>query len=103
MARVVSGAAAVGVVVDAGPMLATFLVDGLLCDGGHAGAKWAAGWAWLPPIKALEGSPTMAVGACAEGQKACAAYSGSVARGFVYERALMNSELVASSRALLGW
>ena len=81
--------AAVGIVVDAGPMIATFLVDGLVCDGGHAGPKWAAGWAWLPAIKSLEGSTTMAVGK-------------SVTKGFIYERALLNSELVASSRVLLG-
>ena len=84
-------------------MIATFLVDGLLCDGAHAGAKWAAGWAWIPPIYALEGSSSMSIGACAAGQKACVDYAGSVEHGFVYERALMNSELVASSRAILGW
>ena len=60
--------AAVGVVVDAGPMILTFLVDGLVCDGGHAGSKWAAGWTWLPVIKALEGSATMSIGKCATGQ-----------------------------------
>ena len=56
---------AVGVVVDAGPMVLTFLVDGLVCDGGHAGPKWAAGWAWLPAIKALKGSASMLIGKCA--------------------------------------
>ena len=35
--------------------------------------------------------------------RACVrSYAGSVSKGFVYERALLNSELVASNRILLG-
>jgi hypothetical protein len=40
----------VAVVVDAGPMTATWIVDGIVCDGGHYGPEWSAGWFWLPPL-----------------------------------------------------
>jgi hypothetical protein len=90
----------VGIVVDAGPMIVTFVVDGLVCDGGHAGARWAAGWSWLPPIHSLQGSDLMTVGNCSAHSNNCEEYAGKVS-GYIYTKALMNSELVASFRAML--
>eukprot|EP01052_Picozoa_sp_SAG31_P019126 SAG31_NODE_1383_length_8578_cov_3.660573_11_plen_566_part_00 len=91
----------VGVVVDSGPMIVTFMVDGLVCDGGHAGSQWASGWAWLPPIETLEGAPEIGVGKCSAQSSGCADYGGKVSEGYIYTKALMNSELVASFRALI--
>jgi hypothetical protein len=36
----------VAVVVDSGPQLITFFVDGIVCDGGGAAP---AGWFWASP------------------------------------------------------
>jgi hypothetical protein len=44
-ALVASGSHHIAVVLDAGPLIALFVVDGVLCDGG---ADAWRGWAWLP-------------------------------------------------------
>eukprot|EP00947_MAST-08B_sp_MAST-8B-sp1_P002132 g2132.t1 len=86
----------VAVNVDAGPALATVMVDGVLCDGGagyHAKAPFSAGYGWqwvnttavgsLAPIRAVS------VGARVTGG------------GHVYGRSLRTSELVGNFRAAL--
>ena len=88
----------VGLVVDAGPMIVSFVVDGLLCDGGHS--PKAAGWSWLEPIRSLQGATTMAVGRCQPGPH-CADYAGTVVAGRVYERALYTSDLVGDYRGMI--
>ena len=94
----------VGIVVDAGPMVATFIVDGLVCDGGHAGSSWGAGWFWLPPLRSLNGADTMSVGRCNSASastrdSACTAYAGRITNGHVYNSALLNSEVIGNFRA----
>eukprot|EP00041_Stephanoeca_diplocostata_P023605 m.582544 g.582544 ORF g.582544 m.582544 type:complete len:792 (-) comp22337_c1_seq16:1784-4159(-) len=76
----------VGVVVDAGPMIASFVVDGLVCDGGHNGAQWTSGWFWLPPVNTFSGGP--------------ASVGGAVLDGHIYTHALKHSQLIGNYRAL---
>ena len=76
----------VGVVADAGPLLASFVVDGVLCDGGGV---QRAGWAWLPTaLGAPKGTGTLRV------------VSERVRGGAVYGRALRTSEVVVQWRAV---
>lgn len=76
----------IGVVVDAGPMIATFVVDGLLCDGGHASSEWSAGWFWLPPLGSF-GTPSVVTA------------THLTTGGFVYPRALYTSDVVSNHRS----
>merc|ERR1711933_414284 len=78
-----------GIVVDAGPKIAFFVVDGVLCDGGIAAVR---GWSWVSDsigdlstdVDALQISET---------------YEGKVLGGRMYSRALKVSELVGNYRA----
>lgn len=75
----------VAVVAEAGPLIARFFVDGVLCDGGGV----RTGWAWIPmKMGAPKGSGTLRVG------------SGLVKEGAVFGRALRTSEVVAQWRAV---
>lgn len=86
-----SAAHFVAVNVDAGPLLATIMVDGVLCDGGtgagHSAPYNKAGWAWVSKdIGSLASVKSVSVGA-------------TVASGKIYGRALFTSELVGNFRA----
>lgn len=76
------GEHSVAVVVDAGPMIATWIVDGLLCDGGHY-HDFAAGWSWLPALGGFNASEATA----------------DVGQGYVYGHALSTSQVVANHRS----
>lgn len=89
----------VAVTVDAGALVASFMVDGTFCDGGHAGPAWANGWFWVYPYGSLDGAGTVAVGTCNNVGHACTPYAGDVGAGRVYTRALMNSEVIGNYRA----
>ena len=87
----------VSTVVDSGPMVALFVVDGLSCDGGHSGAD---GWFWVPPIESLSGAATLEVSRCqpswaADAGPACTPYAGSIVAGRVYARALLIESVIA--------
>ena len=94
--------------LDAGPLIATFVVDGVLCDGGAE--RWR-GWAWLPQdLTDVSGAADrIAVGAPNEipllpmpalPLTVCPRWpGGAVESGRLYGRALRVSEAVASFRA----
>ena len=73
----------VGAVADVGPRLVSFMVDGVLCDGGGV---WKRGWAWLPPLREPRSTGTLRVA------------SERVLQGGVFTRSLSTSELVAQWR-----
>ena len=75
-----------GIVLDAGPLVLTMMVDGLLCDGGGV---QPAGWTWLPPLGSLAGSTSA---------KVAPSYHGHVVAGTIYPAMLRTSELVAAYR-----
>ena len=77
-----------GVILDAGPQIVLFVVDGVLCDGGPAQLR---GWQWLYP--ALGGDLGGGVSALSV---APGGYGGKLLGGKVFGRALAVSELVAS-------
>lgn len=93
-----------GVIVDAGPMLLTLSVDGVVCDGGHApgpNGMWDKGWFWLPTqLGAPNGAATFQIGECNPSFRGtdCATYTGSVHGGYIWQRALRNSEMVGLAR-----
>ena len=80
----------VAVNIDAGPLLATMMVDGVLCDGG-AGVGAAppytkAGWAWVSPgIGSLASVKQLKVGS-------------AVKQGHLWGRSLYTSEIVGAFR-----
>ena len=88
----------IGIVVDAGPELVSWVVDGVLCDGGGV---VAAGYSWVP--QGMGGLPASSarVAAPAGGM---GSYGGEVLWGQLVVQALRTSELVAAYRAtvLLG-
>jgi hypothetical protein len=80
------------VVVDAGPQLVMWLVDGTLCDGGISQTR---GWTWLPSGLGDLGSHGSGAGTLHVGE----GYGGKVLGGRLYGRALRNSEVVGNFRA----
>jgi len=85
----------IGIVVDAGPELVSWVVDGVLCDGGGV---LSAGFSWvpknmngLPPTTALVASPVGGLGT----------YGGETLWGQLVTMALRTSELVAAYRATI--
>jgi hypothetical protein len=73
----------VAVIVDNGPFLIYFLVDGLVCDGGptlQAGYKWISN-----DLSDINGSEKMAT---------VPTYNGIIHIGRIYTRALLTSEVV---------
>jgi hypothetical protein len=82
----------VAVVVDAGPGLVTFFVDGLVCDGGGAAS---AGWFWTEAeMGQLLGKAELEV---------APDFGGELISGALYFRALYASELVGYYRSMLRW
>ena len=78
-----------GIIIDGGPRLVMFIVDGRLCDGG---AHQTRGWAWL----------YSALGDLSNGVvklEVAPDYGGRVLGGRIYSRALLVSELVGNHRA----
>lgn len=83
----------IGIVVDAGPELVSWVVDGVLCDGGGV---LSAGYSWVP--KSMNGlPPTTALVAAPAGR--LDTYGGAVVWGQLVTMALRTSELVAAYRA----
>ncbi len=78
----------VGIVVDAGPRIITFVVDGQLCDGGEVRQY---GWGRFPDfLRDVNGSPDLRV---------APRMRGTIHTLRIYDRWLRNSQLVANSRA----
>ena len=78
----------VGIVVDGGPKIMTFIVDGALCDGGD---RRQFGWGRFSPLlRHANGSPTLRVAPEMEGE---------IRRLRIYDRALRTSEIVANYQA----
>lgn len=74
----------VGIVVDGGPKIITFVIDGVLCDGGDSRQF---GWGrFSPTLRAPNGGETVVV-------------ASSIRSLRVYTRALRTSELVGNHRA----
>lgn len=74
----------VGIVVDGGPKIITFIVDGILCDGGE---QRQFGWGrFSPTLRAPNGAETVKI-------------APSVQLLRVYARALRTSEIVGNFRA----
>jgi len=78
----------VAAIVDAGPRVITFIVDGRLCDGGD----WRQfGWGrFSPDLRDANGSPTLRIGP---------GLAGTVQSLRIYGRALRASEAIANFRA----
>ena len=77
-------------IVDVGPGMVLFFVDGKLCDGGVAqriDKQWSAGWRLLPPNLGL-----------IRGAKDRVAIGRNVAGGRVHGHALFVSQLVGNWR-----
>ena len=81
------------IVLDAGPRLVMFLVDGVLCDGGVAQTR---GWAW---VEKLSGDLNQRPGAKGAELLVGNGYGGDVLGGRIYSRALRNSEVIGNFRA----
>lgn len=77
----------VAIVVDAGPRIVMFIIDGVLCDGG----EWRQfGWGrFSPHLRHANGSDELRIGP----------FEGTLGRLWVYDRALRTSEVIANSRA----
>ncbi len=74
----------VGVVIDGGPRVISFIVDGALCDGG---SQRQFGWGrFSPHLREVNGSAQWRIGA-------------GVQLARVYDRALMTSEIIANYRS----
>jgi hypothetical protein len=74
-------------VLDPGPMMVSFMVDGKLCDGGPLKTGgWRAGWSLLPT----------ALGSVAGGKQL--ALGGRVKAGALYRRAFFTTELIGNWR-----
>ena len=78
----------VGIVVDGGPKIMTFIVDGALCDGGD---RRQFGWGRFSTLlRHANGSPSLRVAPEMEGE---------IRRLRIYHRALRTSEIVANYQA----
>ena len=95
-------------IVDAGPGVLSFVVDGMLCDGGTdstgrcASHACSSGWWWLPPFGSLHSaSSEMAVGTDTARTPA-SKYEGKVELGRVYTRTLRTSEAIGNWRNATG-
>jgi hypothetical protein len=78
----------IGMVIDAGPKIITFIIDGKVCDGGE---YRQFGWGrFNPNLRHANGSSTAAISG--EGKV-------SVKELNIYDRALMNSEVISSYRS----
>jgi hypothetical protein len=76
------------VIVDGGPKVITFVIDGVLCDGGDARQF---GWGrYNPNLRSVRGAPTLALGPSMAG----ALYSLRI-----YDRPLLAAEAVGNYRA----
>jgi hypothetical protein len=76
------------VIVDGGPKVITFVIDGVLCDGGD---DRQFGWGrYNPNLRSVRGAPTLALGPSMAG----ALYSLRI-----YDRPLLTSEAVGNYRA----
>ena len=91
-----SGRHHVAVVVDGGPRMVSWLVDGHLCDGGplHDPAGASAGWVLFSPLLGnVGGSPT---------SPSVAVVSAAVAEGRLYSTALLTTQCIGNWRAGFG-
>lgn len=74
----------VGIVVDGGPKIITFVIDGVLCDGGD---QRQFGWGrFSPTLRAPKGADTLQIASCLRALR-------------LYARALRTSEIVGNYRA----
>ena len=74
----------VAIIVDGGPKIITFIVDGVLCDGGD---QRQFGWGrFSPHLRAPNGAPTLKIGKTVHSLR-------------IYNRALRTSEAVGNFRA----
>jgi hypothetical protein len=78
----------IAVVVDGGPKIISFIVDGKLCDGGDARQF---GWGrFSPNLQSANGAPTLRIGP---------GFEGEILRLRLYGRALRTSEAIGNFRA----
>jgi hypothetical protein len=78
----------VAVVVDGGPKIISFIIDGKFCDGGEARQF---GWGrFSPNLRSANGGPALRIG---EGLR------GEIQRLRIYGRALRTSEVISNFRA----
>ncbi len=78
----------VAVIVDGGPKIISFVIDGRLCDGGDARQF---GWGrFHPHLQSANGGAALRIGARLDGE---------IRRVRIYGRALRTSEAIANSRA----
>jgi hypothetical protein len=78
----------IAVVIDGGPKIISFIVDGKLCDGGDARQF---GWGrFSPNLQSANGDPTLRIGP---------GFEGEILRLRLYGRALRTSEAIGNFRA----
>jgi hypothetical protein len=76
----------VGIIIDGGPKLIVFVINGVLCDGGD---ERQFGWGrYNPNLREIKGAAEAEVDAC-------------VTEIALYDRALLVSELIGNSRRYL--
>ena len=81
----------VAAIIDAGPQIVLWLVDGFLCDGGVSQTR---GWAWITaPLRDLNGKDQHQQIQVGNG------YGGTILGGRLYGRALHVSEVVGNYHA----
>ncbi len=86
--------------VDCGPRLVTSVVDGRLCDGG---AYFPEGWTTLPAtFGAMGGADCHFYPAATVQHPHSGPFAGKIARFLVYDRPLLVSEIISTTRFLLG-
>lgn len=80
-----------GVIVDGGPKIITFIIDGKLCDGGDFRQF---GWGrFSPNLRHVHGAKTLRIGPGLKGE---------IKRLRIYDRYLRTSEIIGNFRAGLG-
>lgn len=85
--------------VDCGPRLVTSVVDGRLCDGG---AHFPEGWTTLPPsFGAMGGANLEFYPAATVKHPHSGPFGGEIKRFMAYNRPLLNSEVISTTRFLL--
>jgi hypothetical protein len=78
----------VGIVIDGGPKIISFIIDGQFCDGGN---QRQFGWGrYSPNLKTLSGSESISI---------APDFSGKINSVKIYDRALMSTEIVSNYRA----
>jgi len=77
------------VIVDGGPKLILFVVDGVLCDGGE---QRQFGWGrYNPSLRSAQGAPNLRIGGN---------FQGNISLARIYNRALRVSEAIGNWRSI---